>query len=201
MKPLGKMWTLIVLVRICGHKKASVILMLDWWTFTKCLKTEGVIAVQFRSWHQTDFFCYVFWIGLLLQWSIFYLQPPKQQQKGGKTSQKAKPSGSGGKAKKKKWSKGKVRDKLNNLVLFDKPTYDKLYKEVGSQQHFLFCENRETLWQYYAEIYLFNAVVPKLGVNYPQGGICDSLVGNVYTNTTLFYIMSDYCKMLWVIKT
>ncbi|MGH0176489.1 UNVERIFIED_CONTAM: hypothetical protein FKN15_072820 [Acipenser sinensis] len=34
------------------------------------------------------------------------------------------------KAKKKKWSKGKVRDKLNNLVLFDKATYDKLYKEV-----------------------------------------------------------------------
>merc|ERR1712243_185361 len=30
----------------------------------------------------------------------------------------------------KKWSKGKVRDKLNNMVLFDKPTYDKLYKEV-----------------------------------------------------------------------
>nr|XP_002130703.1 40S ribosomal protein S25 [Ciona intestinalis] len=56
--------------------------------------------------------------------------PPKQQQKGGKTSQKAsKPSGSG-KAKKKKWSKGKVRDKLNNLILFDKATYDKLYKEV-----------------------------------------------------------------------
>merc|ERR1712217_808700 len=33
-------------------------------------------------------------------------------------------------AKKKKWSKGKTRDKLNNLVLFDKGTYDKLYKEV-----------------------------------------------------------------------
>lgn len=31
-----------------------------------------------------------------------------------------------------KWSKGKVRDKLNNLILFDKPTYDKLYKEVPS---------------------------------------------------------------------
>merc|ERR1711889_26950 len=30
----------------------------------------------------------------------------------------------------KKWSKGKSRDKLNNLVLFDKGTYDKLYKEV-----------------------------------------------------------------------
>jgi small subunit ribosomal protein S25e len=36
----------------------------------------------------------------------------------------------GGKAKKKKWSKGKTRDKLNNLVLFDKATYDKLLKEV-----------------------------------------------------------------------
>ncbi|XP_038173845.1 40S ribosomal protein S25-like [Arvicola amphibius] len=35
-----------------------------------------------------------------------------------------------GKAKKKKWSKGKVRDKLNNLVLFDKATFDKLCKEV-----------------------------------------------------------------------
>ncbi|XP_065055732.1 small ribosomal subunit protein eS25-like [Rhopilema esculentum] len=64
--------------------------------------------------------------------------PPKQQQKGkgatdkGKTQKKAKPTGSGGKAKKKKWSKGKVRDKLNNLVLLDKATKDKLYKEVPS---------------------------------------------------------------------
>ena len=31
-----------------------------------------------------------------------------------------------------KWSKGKVRDKLNNLVLFDKGTYDKFVKEVPS---------------------------------------------------------------------
>ena len=37
---------------------------------------------------------------------------------------------SGGKSKKKKWSKGKSRDKLNNLVLFDKATSDKLCKEV-----------------------------------------------------------------------
>merc|ERR1711913_60842 len=41
-----------------------------------------------------------------------------------------KKEGGDGKAKKKKWSKGKSRDKLNNLVLFDKGTYDKLYKEV-----------------------------------------------------------------------
>uniref|UniRef100_A0A8C4Q512 40S ribosomal protein S25 n=1 Tax=Eptatretus burgeri TaxID=7764 RepID=A0A8C4Q512_EPTBU len=62
--------------------------------------------------------------------------PPKDQKKKG-DSGKAHPkkdkdpaNKSGGKAKKKKWSKGKVRDKLNNLVLFDKATYDKLYKEV-----------------------------------------------------------------------
>merc|ERR1712037_252690 len=35
-------------------------------------------------------------------------------------------------SKKNKWSKGKTRDKLNNLVLFDKSTYDKLMKEVPS---------------------------------------------------------------------
>merc|ERR1711931_468449 len=59
--------------------------------------------------------------------------PPKKPDPKGKTpakSQKAKPAGSGGKAKKKKWSKGKVRDKLNNAILFDAPTYEKLYKEV-----------------------------------------------------------------------
>merc|ERR1712119_97862 len=51
---------------------------------------------------------------------------------GAKAPAKApkKKEGGGGKAKKKKWSKGKSRDKLNNLVLFDKGTYDKLYKEV-----------------------------------------------------------------------
>merc|ERR1712029_726405 len=43
---------------------------------------------------------------------------------------KKKEGGGGGKAKKKKCSKGKTRDKLNNLVLFDKPTYEKLLKEV-----------------------------------------------------------------------
>merc|ERR1739848_806438 len=56
---------------------------------------------------------------------------PKGGAKGGKTAAKPKKDGSGGgKAKKKKWSKGKVRDNLNNLVLFDKATYDKLLEEV-----------------------------------------------------------------------
>ena len=38
----------------------------------------------------------------------------------------------GGKGKKKKWSKGKTREKLNNLVVFDQATLDKLMKEVPS---------------------------------------------------------------------
>merc|ERR1711979_126499 len=71
-------------------------------------------------------------MGLLRSALYGSTMPPKQQAKGGKAGAKAgKPSG-GGKAKKKKWSKGKVRDKLNNLILFDKPTYEKLYKEVPS---------------------------------------------------------------------
>merc|ERR1712025_694523 len=69
-------------------------------------------------------------MGLLLLLKLTATMPPKQQAKGGKAGAKAgKPSG-GGKAKKKKWSKGKVRDKLNNLIIFDKPTYEELYKEV-----------------------------------------------------------------------
>merc|ERR1711901_16950 len=37
----------------------------------------------------------------------------------------------GASAKKKKWSKGKVREKLNNAVTFDQPTYDKMMKEAA----------------------------------------------------------------------
>ena len=36
----------------------------------------------------------------------------------------------GGKSRKKKWSKGKVKETLANLVMFDKPTYEKLLKEI-----------------------------------------------------------------------
>merc|ERR1711981_372897 len=71
---------------------------------------------------------------------FFPLKPSKMgAKKDTKTSSKApakapkkKEGSGGGKAKKKKWSKGKTRDKLNNLVLFDKATYDKLMKEVPS---------------------------------------------------------------------
>merc|ERR1712189_43789 len=62
--------------------------------------------------------------------------PPKAADKGkaGKAAPVAakKPKEGGGGKEKKKWSKGKVRDKLNNLVLFDKPTLEKLMKEVPS---------------------------------------------------------------------
>merc|ERR1712008_111933 len=36
----------------------------------------------------------------------------------------------GGKGKKKKWSKGKSRDKVDNKVLFTKEQYERLYSEV-----------------------------------------------------------------------
>lgn len=57
------------------------------------------------------------------------MPPKKDAKKTDKPVAKKKDSG-GGKAKKKKWSKGKVRDKLNNLVLFDKATYEKTISEV-----------------------------------------------------------------------
>jgi len=55
----------------------------------------------------------------------------KKEEKGSKAPKAAK---GGGKAKKKKWSKGKVKEKTNNLVLFDKATYDKLLKEVPTMK-------------------------------------------------------------------
>uniref|UniRef100_A0ABI7Z356 40S ribosomal protein S25 n=1 Tax=Felis catus TaxID=9685 RepID=A0ABI7Z356_FELCA len=60
--------------------------------------------------------------------------PPQDNTKkeAGKSPKKDKDpvNKSGGKAKRKKWSRGKVRDKLNDLVLSDKTTYDQLLKEV-----------------------------------------------------------------------
>ncbi|XP_039726835.1 40S ribosomal protein S25-like [Pteropus medius] len=65
--------------------------------------------------------------------------PPKDKKKkkdAGKLAKKDKGpvNKSGGKAKKKKWSKGKVQDKLKNLVLFDKASYDTLCKEVPNHK-------------------------------------------------------------------
>merc|ERR1712066_129435 len=55
------------------------------------------------------------------------VMPPKIQKS---KEAKAKAAMSSSKGKKKKWSKGKVRDKLVNLALFDKVTFDKFNKEV-----------------------------------------------------------------------
>ncbi|ERS96584.1 small subunit ribosomal protein S25e [Sporothrix schenckii 1099-18] len=38
----------------------------------------------------------------------------------------------GAKKQKKKWSKGKVKDKAQHAVILDKPTSEKLYKDVQS---------------------------------------------------------------------
>ncbi|KAF1952171.1 ribosomal protein S25 [Byssothecium circinans] len=42
------------------------------------------------------------------------------------------PAPTGGKKQKKKWSKGKVKDKANHAVVLDKQTADKLNKDVQS---------------------------------------------------------------------
>ena len=52
----------------------------------------------------------------------------KQQIKS--KEQKARAATSGGKGKRKKWSKGKTREKLNNAVLYDQETYQRLLKEI-----------------------------------------------------------------------
>ena len=38
-----------------------------------------------------------------------------------------------GKAKKKKWSKGKVKEKINNSVIIEKETYDRLFNEIPTK--------------------------------------------------------------------
>ena len=50
---------------------------------------------------------------------------------------KMKAAMAGGKSKKKKWAKGKVKEKLANLVMFDKATYDKMMKEIPKARVFL----------------------------------------------------------------
>ncbi|EPQ67601.1 Protein component of the small (40S) ribosomal subunit, partial [Blumeria graminis f. sp. tritici 96224] len=42
------------------------------------------------------------------------------------------PANTGAKKQKKKWSKGKVKDKAQHVVILDKATSDKLYKDVQS---------------------------------------------------------------------
>jgi len=56
------------------------------------------------------------------------LQPPKVQQKS--KEQKIAAAMAGGKGKKKKWSKGKTRDKVDNKVLMSKEQHDRLHSEV-----------------------------------------------------------------------
>ena len=54
-------------------------------------------------------------------------EPAKQNKDA-----KGKAAAGGGKKSKKKWSKGKSRDRLQNLCLSDKPTYDKVLKDVSN---------------------------------------------------------------------
>ena len=54
------------------------------------------------------------------------MPPAAPQSKAAKAAKAA----AGGKAKKKKWSKGKAKEKANNQILFEQSTYDKLMAEV-----------------------------------------------------------------------
>lgn len=58
----------------------------------------------------------------------------------------------GGKGKKKKWSKGKTRDKVDNKVLFTKEQFDRLHSEVPKMK-----------------LITVSAVVEKLKIS---GGLC-----------------------------
>ena len=70
------------------------------------------------------------------QTSLF--QGPKQQAKGGKGADKGKSdkgkaaasNKKGGKAKKKSWTKAKVKEKINNAVFLDAKTYERITKEA-----------------------------------------------------------------------
>merc|ERR1711939_243400 len=69
-----------------------------------------------------------------------HMPPKKKDAKGatGKSDSKKNlkdflaKSKSGASKGKKKWSKGKVREKLNNMVIFDQGTYDRMMKEVST---------------------------------------------------------------------
>ena len=56
------------------------------------------------------------------------MQGPKVQQKT--KEQKMQAALAGGKAKKKKWNKGKMREKINAKVLFDEDGWNRLQAEV-----------------------------------------------------------------------
>merc|ERR1712072_451557 len=66
------------------------------------------------------------------------MPPKKKDDKKGKSDSKKSmkdflaKTKAGASAKKKKWSKGKVREKLNNSVNFDQATCDKMMKEAAA---------------------------------------------------------------------
>ncbi|KAK2195694.1 Ribosomal protein S25 [Babesia duncani] len=53
--------------------------------------------------------------------------PPKEKKSKEAVARAAM---AGGRAKKKKWVKVKTRDKLNNAVMYDKATYDKMLNDI-----------------------------------------------------------------------
>ncbi|KAK2858493.1 hypothetical protein FQN49_004679 [Arthroderma sp. PD_2] len=70
----------------------------------------------------------LFWVGGQRGYEMGYLVGTGQLTQ----MYKAPSASAGGKKQKKKWSKGKVKDKANHAVILDKTTSEKLYKDVQS---------------------------------------------------------------------
>merc|ERR1712137_446997 len=69
-------------------------------------------------------------MGFLLPYSHM---PPKEK-KTKEAIAKAASQSTKGKAKKKKWNSGKVKEKANNAVYFDEATYEKLLQEIPNSR-------------------------------------------------------------------
>lgn len=63
--------------------------------------------------------------------NIFRMAPKIQQTKAAKAAAAL----AGGKKGKKKWNKGKVKDKAQHLIAFDQEKFDRLMKEVPTYKY------------------------------------------------------------------
>merc|ERR1712137_1218823 len=78
---------------------------------------------------QTHLVC---WQGSRLFTGVFFPMGAMGANKVVQKSKEAKLKAAmaGGRSKRKKWSKTKVKEKLMNLVMFDHPTYERMLKEI-----------------------------------------------------------------------
>jgi len=105
--------------------------------------------------------------------------PPKVQ-KSKAAKMLAATSAAKGKGKKKKWSKGKLREKRDNRVIFNKATYEKIMKEVPKKMKVITVYNL-------IENYKINGSLARkaIGLLLEKGEIQVICPGTVYTSTSV----------------